>query len=329
MFDASGLDVDRLLPIFENTTIGKRHFCMDPGWYETPHSFDLKNRCFQENGIALAREAVHKVCARTDIPPHAIDHVFFITSTGIATPSLDAHLFNELEFKPTVLRTPIWGLGCGGGVAGMARASDWLKAYPRKTALVVALELCSLTFIRNDLSKSNFVATALFGDGCGALLMVGDDHPQAAASGPALRIQATDSITWRDSLSVMGWELTDAGLQVVFSKNIPQIVLRLAQPAIEGFIERNDLSREDIRHFLSHPGGAKVIEAYCKALDLQEHHVLSMRKVLTDYGNMSSATVYFVIAHFLDSTLYRSGDWVLTTALGPGFFSEMLLARCR
>ncbi len=329
MFDGSGLAVDRLLPVFENTTIRKRHLCMEADWFDTAHGFGLKNRAFQDWGLALAREAVRKVCERTDTPTGRIDHIFFVTSTGIAAPSLDAHLFNALEFKPALLRTPIWGMGCGGGVAAMARANDWLKSYPKKTALVVALELCSLTFIRNDLSKSNFVATALFGDGCGALLMVGDEHPQAAAGGPALRIEATDAVTWQDSLEVMGWEVTDAGLRVVFSKNIPRIVDRLARPAIAGFIARHGLSNKDIRHFLSHPGGAKVIEAYRRALELDEAQIRSMREVLSAYGNMSSATVFFVMEHFFASGSYRSGDWALATALGPGFFSEMLLARCR
>jgi alkylresorcinol/alkylpyrone synthase len=328
MFDRSELDIDRLLPIFENTTIRRRHFCGEIGWFETQAGYAAKHRLFVENGLALAREAILKACHRTDTAPHDIDHIFFITSTGIATPSLDAHLFNALHLKPALLRTPIWGLGCGGGVAGMARAHDWLSAYPRKTALVVALELCSLTFIRNDMSKSNFVATALFGDGCGALLMVGDEHPQAAAVRPALRIEASGSITWPDSLTVMGWDVTDEGLKVVFSKNIPRIVHQLARPALAAFIADNGLLPADIRHFLSHPGGAKVIEAYCAALDLQPDQVRSMRAVMADYGNMSSATVFFVLEHFLDSETYRCRDWALATALGPGFFSEMILARC-
>jgi alkylresorcinol/alkylpyrone synthase len=327
MFDRSALDINRLLPIFENTTIRKRHFCSQLDWFETRSGYASRNRLFVENGLELARQAIVKVCQRTDTALQDIDHLFFITTTGISTPSLDAHLFNTLRFKPTLLRTPIWGLGCGGGVAGMARAGDWLKAYPRKTVLVVALELCSLTFVRNDLSKSNFVATALFGDGCGALLMVGDDHPRAG-SRPALRIEAAESITWPDSLAVMGWNVTDEGLKVVFSKNIPRIVSHLAQPAIAAFIAANGLRPADVRHFLSHPGGARVIEAYCAALDLEESQVRSMRHVLADYGNMSSATVFFVLEHFFDSKAYKSGDWALATALGPGFFSEMLLARC-
>jgi alkylresorcinol/alkylpyrone synthase len=328
LFDRSDLNVERLVSIFEHTTVRERYFAADIDWFKEEHGFAEKNRIYQEIGIELAQHAVLDACRAIDLPPGEIDHVFFISSTGIATPSLDAHLFNRLKFKESILRTPIWGLGCGGGVAGIARAADWLKAHPDKTALIIVLELCSLTFIKNDLSKSNFVATALFGDGCGAIIMAGDDHESLQRTPRRLSIEAAGSVTWPDSLDVMGWEVADEGLKVVFSKSIPQIVKQSARPAVHSLLKQKGLGTQDIRYFLSHPGGAKVIQAYQDALELNEEQVRSMKKVLAAFGNMSSATVVFVFEHFFRFSECRTGDWVLSTALGPGFFSEMVLFRC-
>jgi len=328
LFSAASFDVEEMQAVFANTTIRERYFCVDMSWFEEDHSFAQKNQTYLEKGVELAEKAVSDVCRSAGISPQEVDHIFFISSTGIATPSLDAHLLNRLRFKGSILRTPIWGLGCGGGIAGIGRASDWLRAYPEKTALVVCLELCGLTFIRNDLSKSNFIAASLFGDGCGALMMAGDHHARSQNPAHGLSIEGTGSVTWEDSLDVMGWEIADDGLKVVFSKNIPDIVQQSALPAAMEFLEQHGLSLKDIRYFLAHPGGAKVIEAYKQALDLEEWQLKSMRAVLAGFGNMSSATVLFVLEHFLRSSDYRKGDRVLSTALGPGFFSEMVLFRC-
>jgi alkylresorcinol/alkylpyrone synthase len=328
LFDKSDLNVERLLPVFDHTTIRERYFSREIDWFKTEHGFAEKNRIYQETGLELAQQATLAACRSIDFSPGEIDHVFFVSTTGIATPSLDAHLFNRLNFKQTILRSPLWGLGCGGGVAGIARAADWLKAHPEKTALVIALELCSLTFVKNDLSKSNFIATALFGDGCGAVIMAGDDHESIQRSRRRLSIEAAGAYTWRDSLDVMGWKVSDSGLQVVFSKSIPQIVMQSARPAVENVLGPKGLTTRDIRYFLSHPGGAKVIQAYQDALDLGEDQVRSMKKVLVGFGNMSSATVFFVLDHFFRFADCRPGDWVLSAALGPGFFSEMVLSRC-
>jgi alkylresorcinol/alkylpyrone synthase len=328
LFDKSDLNVARLLPVFKNASVRERYFCMDAQWYHEDHGFAEKNEIYQEHGVALAREATLAACKATDVAPHEIDHIFFVSTTGIATPSLDAHLFNRLPFKESILRTPIWGLGCGGGVGGIVRACDWLKAYPQKIAMVITLELCGLTFIRNDLSKSNFIATALFGDGCRALIMEGDENESANPNAPRLFIEATGAVTWRDSLDVMGWDVADEGLKVIFSKNIPQIVKKAVRPVVLELLAKKGLGLGDIRHFLSHPGGAKVIDAYQEALELNDEQIQSMKTVLAGYGNMSSATLLFVLDHFLRFGDYRIGDRVLSTALGPGFFSEMVLLRC-
>ncbi|RJQ84519.1 MAG: type III polyketide synthase [Desulfobacteraceae bacterium] len=327
LFNKSDFNTEAMLSVFENTTVRERYVCMDLEWFAQDHGFGEKNAIYLEKGLELAQRATLAACGSADIAPREIDHVLFISTTGIATPSLDAHLFNRLHFKECILRTPIWGLGCGGGVAGIARAADWLKAYPDKTALVIALELCGLTFVRNDLSKSNFIGSALFGDGCGALVMAGDDHARTKSALARLAVEASGAVTWRNSLEVMGWDVADEGLRVIFSKSIPHIVEQSARPSIMSFLAQNGSRLEEIRHFLSHPGGAKVIQAYQQALDLGDDQVRSMKAVLAGFGNMSSATVLFVLDHFLRCCEARTGDRVLSTALGPGFSSEMILGR--
>lgn len=326
IFRTASFETDRLLPVFQNTQIRQRHFCVEEEWFDEDLSFSEKNLVYVRSGVELAERAVRDVLLRTGVPPEEIGHLFFVSSTGIATPSIDAHLFNRIGLSPSVLRTPIWGLGCAGGVAGIVRAADWLRAYPEKTALVVALELCGLTFIRGDLSKSNFVATSLFADGCGAVLMAGDGRRSTSAR--RISIDTAAAVTWTDTLDIMGWEVVEKGLKVVFSRSIPAVVTASARPTILKFLHERGLAPSDIAHFLSHPGGNRVIEAYKEALALDENCLESMRKVLRDYGNMSSATVCFVLKHFLDSGRFRAGDRVLSTALGPGFSSEIFLGTC-
>ncbi len=326
LFSTSDFGAERLLPVFKNTTIQKRHFCVPVEWFNEDHGFAEKNLTYLQSGVELAAGAIEDACSRCDISPSEIGHIFFVSSTGISTPSLDAYLFNRLRFQPAILRTPIWGLGCAGGVAGIIRATDWLKAYPAKIALVVALELCGLTFLHNDRSKSNFIATSLFSDGCGAVLMAGDRGNKLTDK--MISIEASSSVTWTDTLDIMGWKLVEGGLKVLFSKSIPDVVQRSAGPAVRDFLAEVGLEMDDIKYFISHPGGARVIEAYREALELEEYQVQSMRKVLCEYGNMSSATILFVFQDFLNSGAHRQGDRIFSTALGPGFSSEMLVGRC-
>jgi alkylresorcinol/alkylpyrone synthase len=326
LFANSFRDIERLLPIFENTEIEKRYSCVPLEWFKSNHSFHEKNRLYIENAIKLSEKAVRKLVVRAAVRPEEIDHVFFVSTTGIATPSIDAHLFNRLEFSPFIRRTPIWGLGCGGGIAGLARAADWLKAYPRRMALVVAVELCSLTFIRDDISKSNFVATSLFGDGAAAVLLGGDECPLTRPR--MIEVTASGVMNWKDSLAVMGWEVNQDGLKVLFSKDIPAIVHQSAKPAIIDFLAQHGLTLSRLSAFPSHPGGAKVIRAYEAALELSAEKTRHMWRVLKKFGNMSSATVLFVLKEFLRSGDYKPGEKILSCSLGPGFTSEMILGTC-
>jgi alkylresorcinol/alkylpyrone synthase len=320
LFHETYPDIDRLLPVFSNAQVENRYFSVPEEWFETDHSFAEKNRLYIETALELGEAAISSCLRNADLAPQDIDHLFFVSTTGLATPSIDARLINILKLRPNVRRTPIWGLGCAGGVAGLSRAYEYTVAFPRERALVLALELCGLTFQRNDLSKSNLVATSLFGDGAAAALVSGAETGDA---GP--RILASRSTLWYESLDVMGWDINDRGLKVLFSRDIPSIVRSLALPALLEFLTAQGIMLHDLCHIIAHPGGAKVIEAYEQALGLTEGKMDRARSILRRYGNMSSPTVLFVLEDFVRSQAISRGEYGLITALGPGFSAEMML----
>lgn len=325
MFEASVPNIERYLPIFEHSEIDTRHFCAPLEWFLHPHSVEEKHALFVQSAADLAEQAVRSCLGQAGVEPGDIDHIFMVTTTGTVTPSLDAYLFNRLSFSPHMKRTPIWGLGCAGGAAGLSRASEYVKAFPKQKALLVSVELCSLTFIRNDTSKSNIVATSLFADGAAAALVAGEECGAIEAGRrPMPRIVATQSTIWTDSLDVMGWDVTNDGLKVVFSRDIPSIIAQHMRPNVEELTESVGWPPESIGHYALHPGGAKVLTAYEEALRLPAGRLDASRRILKDYGNMSSCTVLFVLERILRGGA-EPGSCGLAGALGPGFSSELLL----
>ncbi len=325
MFEASVHNIDRFLPIFEHSEIETRHFCAPLDWFQHPRSVEEKHALFVQSAVDLAERAVRSCLGRAGTEPGDIDHIFMVTTTGTVTPSLDAYLFNRLSFRPHIKRTPIWGLGCAGGAAGLSRAAEYVKAFPKQKALLVSVELCSLTFIRNDTSKSNIVATSLFADGAAAALVAGDECDGIGTGGrPAPRIVSTQSTIWPESLDVMGWDVTNEGLKVIFSKDIPSIIARYMHPNVEELSNSVGWPPESIEYFILHPGGAKVLTAYEEALRLPKERLDASRRILRDYGNMSSCTVLFVLEDILRGGT-EPGSRGLAGALGPGFSSELLL----
>jgi alkylresorcinol/alkylpyrone synthase len=320
LFQEAYADIDRFLPVFSNALIEHRYFSAPPEWFSSEHSFAEKNQLYIESALELGEAAITACLESAGLGPQDLDHLFFVSTTGIATPSIDARLINRLRLRPNIRRTPIWGLGCAGGVAGLSRAYEYTQAFPRERALLLALELCGLTFQRNDLSKSNLVATSLFGDGAAAVLVSGDETRDAGPS-----ILSSRSTLWYDSLEVMGWSINDRGLKVLFSRDIPTIVRDLALPALEAFLAAQGMTLQQLDHVIAHPGGTKVIEAYEQALGLANGKMARARDVLRRYGNMSSPTVLFVLEDFMRSGAIGAGEYGLLTALGPGFSSEMLL----
>jgi alkylresorcinol/alkylpyrone synthase len=315
-------DIDRLLPIFLNSGIQSRYFSAPVEWFLESRSFSERNEVYINSATDLSVQVASEVIESADIEPRDIDYVIYVNTTGLATPSIDARVINLLEMRSDVRRTPIWGLGCAGGVAGLSHAYHHLLGHPRERVLVIATELCGLTFLRDDFSKSNLVATALFGEGSAAVLMTGDE----VASG-GLEVIDTRSTFYPDSLEVMGWNVVSEGLQVVFASRIPRIVRERAREDLVSFLASHGLALKDISAFLFHPGGTKVVEAYEEALALTEGALHHSSKVLRDYGNMSSVTVLFVLKSYLESNGDIRRGYGLLSALGPGFCSETVLTR--
>jgi alkylresorcinol/alkylpyrone synthase len=327
MFGSNVPHLERLLTIFEHSDIETRHFCMPLEWFLVPHTVEEKHRLFIQHATDLAERVVQDCLAKAGVAPSDIDHILFITTTGTVTPSIDAYLCNRLAFRPNLKRTPIWGLGCAGGAAGLSRASEYVTAFPAQNCLLVSVELCSLTFIRDDASKSNIVATSLFADGAAAALVVGEQNVVAIRSDqPAPSIVSTQSMIWPDSLDVMGWDVTNEGLMVIFSKSIPALVTDTMKGNVSMLLEPQGLDTTDLRHYILHPGGMKVLRAYEEALSIQQGGLAAAENVLRSYGNMSSCTVLFVLDEILRADRPPSaGEYGLAGALGPGFSSELLL----
>jgi len=307
-------ELDRLMPVFANAGIERRYSCVPIDWYEAPHGWVDRNALYLEHALRLLEHAARDALAQARLAPDEIDAVVCVSTTGIATPSLDAVLMGRLGLRADVRRLPIFGLGCAGGVIGLARAGDLARAAPHPRVLFLVVELCALAFRKDDVSKSNIVATALFGDGAAAAVIASDGE------GPALG--GSGEHTWPNSLDVMGWEVAQDGLKALFSRDIPTLVLQHMRAAATGFLAREGLELRDVRHFVCHPGGAKVIVALEEAFGLPAGAMAEARGVLRDYGNMSAATVLFV----LDRMLHAGATGrLLLTALGPGFTAGFLL----
>jgi alkylresorcinol/alkylpyrone synthase len=310
----TGRGFDRLRPVYANAEIETRHSCVPIEWYEQPHSFAERNRLYLENALALLERAASDVLHRAGLDARDIDGIVVASTTGIATPSLDAMLVDRLGLRREVERLPIFGLGCAGGVLGLARTAALARAAPGSRWLFLVVELCGLTFRRADQSKSNVIATALFGDGAAACLVSADPV------GPA--VTGWGEHTFEASLDVMGWDVVDDGLKVVFSRDIPTLVRSELGRRVDDFLRRQGLRRADIAEFCCHPGGAKVLDALEEVFGLQRGGLACSRGVLRRYGNMSAATVLFVLAESLAAG--SSGRRLLTT-MGPGFTAGFLL----
>ena len=308
LFEGVFPDLDRLLPIYGNAAIRTRYSCVPLEWYQADHSFSERNRLYVDHAVALLESAALDCLDRSDMSVDDVDTLIVVSTSGIATPSLDARLMERLGVRRTVQRLPVFGLGCAGAVLGLGRAAALSRAEPERNILFLVVELCGLTFRRRDHSKSNFVATALFGDGAAAMLVSGTgDGPQITAWG---------EYTWPQSLDVMGWRIEDDGFGVLFSRDIPTFVRTHMLVATANFLSEQGLTLKDIDSFVCHPGGAKVLDALEEVFCMEPGGLIHSRGVLRDFGNMSAATVPFV----LERALAAGGTGRhLLTALGPGF----------
>ena len=306
-------DFDRLIPVYANSGIDRRFSVVPFEWFDKPHDWEERNRVYLAGALDLIEAAACGALDRAGIEPDEIGAIVTVSTTGIATPSLDALLLERIALSRDVQRLPIFGLGCAGGALGLARAAALAAATPDKAVLFAVVELCTLQFRRDDLSRSNIVATALFGDGAAAAVLRRD------AGGPA--IVATGEHTWPRSLEIMGWDVAADGLKAIFSRDIPRLVTTKLGVVLHEFLRRNGMQLGDIERFICHPGGPKVIDAYEAVFGRGFAGAAEARRSLARYGNMSAVSVMFVLEQML-AERRASGHSLgraLMTALGPGF----------
>lgn len=322
LFSAYFPQTNRLIFAFDNTEIVTRNFCKPLSYYAEPNTFEQRNNDYIENALNYSVQAIEDCIVKASISKGDITDIIFVSTTGLATPSLDALIINKMRLNPHVRRSPLWGLGCGGGVSGMAKANIAATADPNAVVLLVAVELCSLTLIKTDYSKSNFIGSSLFSDGIAACIIKGD-----AFIAPKQKVAyiGASSKLYYDSLDVMGWDFNDTGFKVLFSKDIPTFIHENVKTDITEFLITQGLQLSDIKNFIFHPGGKKVLDAYADALEVEGDFLNKTRAVMNDNGNMSSATVLYVLERFMNEG-FEPG-YGLMMAMGPGFSSEMVLLK--
>jgi alkylresorcinol/alkylpyrone synthase len=309
VFDRERSDIERLMPVFDNAGVVERYSSVPMDWYFQRHGWRERNQLYLESAVELLTSAAGDALAEAGRRPSDIAAVVVASTTGIATPSLDALLLNRMNLPSTTVRLPIFGLGCAGGVIGLSHAATLARTLPEGDVLFLAVEVCSTTFRRSDMSKSNIIGAALFGDGAAATVI-------GRPGSPGLRLGPSGMHTWPDSLRVMGWEVEDDGLGVLFSRDIPTLVRDEMRPAADAFLERCGLTRRDLAGYVCHPGGVKVLDALEQAFGLAPGTMAEARSVLRDYGNMSAVTVLFVLQRMMQRGLAGRH---LMSALGPGF----------
>jgi alkylresorcinol/alkylpyrone synthase len=313
-------DAQRIRDVFEHSRIRERSFMMPLDWYLAPRTPEERNRVYMEKGLELLVRASRGCLEDAGCPPDQVGHVIFVSTTGLSTPSLDSHLINELGLPRNTTRLPVWGLGCAAGAAGIARAFDYCLAHPDARVLLAALETCSLNFAEEDLSKKNLVAMSLFADGCAAVLVAGD---AVDSEGP--RILATRSHLFPDSYRIMGWDVVEKGFRLVLSPKLPELIRAELRPLVDAFLISRDLTRSDISHYLTHPGGARVLDSIREALGLSNGGLRLSEEVLRDFGNVSSVSVLIVLERWMDDEGERTPGYGLLSSFGPGFSAELLL----
>ena len=303
--------------------VGGRHLALPIEDYRTL-DFGQANDTFIRVGTDIGGQAIARALTHAGLEATDIDAIFTTTVTGLATPSLDARLVNRLGLRADIRRTPMFGLGCVAGAAGIARVADYLAGHPDHVAVLLSVELCSLTIQRQDLTIPNLIATGLFGDGAAAVVLTGA-HRGAPAGMP--RVVASRSRFYPDTERVMGWDIGNTGFKIVLSAGVPDMVSRHMASDVDAFLADQGLSRADISRWICHPGGPKVLRAFESSLGLSERDTALTWTSLREVGNLSSASVLHVLRDTLEQRPARAGDHGLVLAMGPGFCAELVLLR--
>lgn len=318
LFGSRFRDFDRLAGVFQSAGIRERGAVCPMDWYLEPRGWPERTAAYLEGAGRLFVDAARRALDEAGITAAEVDTVVTVSSTGIATPSLEARAKQTLGFRDDVRRVPVFGLGCAGGVTGLSLAARLASAEPGSTVLVVAVEVCTLSFRLDELTKANIVATALFGDGAAACVLRTGEGDGVA------RVEASGEHTWPDTLGIMGWSVDPTGFGVIFDRAIPPFAEAHVGEALARILGASGLALGDVDRFVCHPGGTKVVAALERALALGQGSLDLEREVLSDHGNMSAPTVLFVLERAVRRGLPRRS---VVMAMGPGFTASAVSLR--
>jgi alkylresorcinol/alkylpyrone synthase len=311
---------DMLDRLHARTGVETRSLALPIEAYPELKNWGEANQIWIDTACELGQSAICQALTRAGLSAQDPAAIFFVSISGVASPSIDAKLVNLMGLNPNIKRVPIFGLGCVAGAAGIARAADYVRAFPDQAALLLSVELCSLTIQRDDLSIANLISSGLFGDGAAAVIVTGDDHP-----GVGPRILGTRSVFYPGTEDVMGWDIGERGFRIVLSKEVPNMVYRHLAGDIDAFLADHDLGRGDIGAWVMHTGGPAILTATENALDLPDGALEASWDCLRRVGNLSSSSVLFVLEDFLERKKPAPGTYGLLAAMGPGFCSELIL----
>lgn len=313
---------DRMRSMHANSGIDGRYLTLPLEAYAGLTDFTKCNEAWLQGALHLGEKAIRGALERAGLRPEDVDVVFFSTVTGLASPSVEARLMNRLAMRPDCKRVPMFGLGCVAGAAAVSRAADYLKGHPNGVAVALTIELCSLTLQREDRSVANLISVGLFGDGAAAAVVVGDAR---RAKGP--EILQTRSVFYPDTEDVMGWQIGAHGFRIVLSAEVPNVARERVPGDVDAFLESAGRKRADVRRWIAHPGGPKVLQALQEGLGVTKDDLACSWRSLARAGNLSSASVLMILEETLRTNPGAAGELGVMLAMGPGFCSEFLLLR--
>jgi alkylresorcinol/alkylpyrone synthase len=318
VFDIPERKLEAMMSIVDNAQVHKRHAIFPIEYLVEPRALAKTNNEYIEHAVKLGREAAEKCLERAGLKPDDIDLIITVSCTGFMIPSLDAHLINLMGFRSNVRRMPFTELGCAAGAMALGRAADYLKANPGGNVLIISVELPSLTFQRKDISQANLISSILFGDGAAAVIVSGKQ-----TRGP--KILASETYTFPDSLGAMGFDLRDSGFHILLAKDVPEMIGEKIGGLVQAFLDRQGRKREEIKGWILHPGGARLLGNVEKQLGLSKCDTQPSWDILGNVGNLSSATILFILQEWMEKRPLNPGEYAMAAAFGPGFSAEFLL----
>ncbi len=318
VFDIPERRLEAMMSIVDNAQVHQRHSIFPIQYTIEPRPLSQTNNEYIEHAVKLGREAAEKCLERAKLRADEIDLIITVSCTGFMIPSLDAHLIQLMGFRSNIHRMPFTELGCAAGAMSLSRAADYLIAHPGANVLIISVELPSLTFQRKDITQANLISSILFGDGAAAVIVTGRDVP-----GP--RILVTETYTFPDSLGAMGFDLRDSGFHILLAKDVPEMIGGKIKGLVEGFLKRNGKKQSDIKGWILHPGGARLLGNIEEELGLCKCDTQPSWDILGNVGNLSSATILFILQEWIDKRPLKAGEHAMAAAFGPGFSAEFLL----